>query len=99
MIITSRKGLFYFQNNESILLKDIQCFGICNFPNDIYFVFHFLGEKNKNTKQGRITRFVIQENKIIEEKEIITDLDNGVHEITSIGKKIIILQTYFQNVL
>ena len=99
MIVTSRKGLFSFNDGYSTLLKDIQCFGICNFPNDIYFVFHFLVEKNKNTKQGRITRFVIQENKIIEEKEIITDLDNGVHEITSIGKKIIILQTYFQNVL
>ena len=79
MIVTSREGLFSFNDGYSTLLKDIQCFGICNFPNDIYFVFHFLGEKNKNTKQGRITRFVIQENKIIEENEIITDLDNGVH--------------------
>ena len=99
MIITSRKGLFYFQNNESILLKDIQCFGICNFPNDIYLVFHFLGEIGKDTKQGKITRFVIRGDKIIEENEIIKDLDNGVHEITSTGKDIIILQTYYQNII
>ena len=99
MIITSRDGLFSFQNGNFILLKKIQCFGVCNFPNNIYYIFHFLGEKNKNTKQGRISRFVIHENEIIEEKEVITDLDNGVHEITSSGKNIIILQTYYQNVL
>ena len=99
MIVTSRNGLFSLQNNNIILLKDLQCFGICNFPENIYFVFHFLGEIEKDTKQGRITRFVIQENKILEEKEIIKDLDNGVHEITSTGKDIIILQTYFQNII
>ena len=99
MIITSRDGLFYFQNGISTLLKDIQCFGICNFPNNIYYIFHFLGQKNKNSKQGRITRFIIQENNIIEEKDVITDIDNGVHEITSTGKDIIILQTYYQNII
>ena len=99
MIITSRDGLFSFQNGNSILLKKIQCFGMCKFPNNIYYIFHFLGEKNKNTKQGRISRYIIHENEIIEEKEVITDLDNGVHEITSTGKTIIILQTYYQNVI
>ena len=99
MIITSRNGLFSFQNGNSTLLKKIQCFGLCKFPNNIYYIFHFLGEKNKNTKQGRISRFIIHENEIVEEKEVITDLDNGVHEITSTGKTIIILQTYYQNVI
>ena len=99
MIITSRDGLFSVQNGNSILLKKIQCFGICNFPNNIYYIFHFLGEKNKDTKQGKISRFVIKGNEIIEEKEILTGLDNGVHEITSSGKNIIILQTYYQNVI
>ena len=70
-----------------------------NFPNDIYLVFHFLGEIGKDTKQGKITRFVIRGDKIIEENEIIKDLDNGVHEITSTGKDIIILQTYYQNII
>ena len=65
MIITSRDGLFSVQNGNSILLKKIQCFGICNFPNNIYYIFHFLGEKNKDTKQGKISRFVIKISPII----------------------------------
>ena len=99
MLITSRDGLYIFKNDSLKLLRDIKCFGICNYPNNIYFIFHFLGPKNKNTKKGRISRFIIKDENIIEEKEIIDGLDNGIHEITSTGKDIIILQTYFQNII
>ena len=99
MIITSRSGLYSFQDGNFELLKNIKCYGICNFPKNIYLVFHFLGIKKKNTKKGRITRFIIEKDKIIEEKEIIDNLDNGIHEITSTGNNIIILQTYYQNII
>ena len=56
-----------------------------------------MGEIGKDTKQGKITRFVIRGDKIIEENEIIKDLDNGVHEITSTGKDIIIFEVVIQN--
>ena len=99
MIITSRSGLYSFKDGNFELLKNIKCYGICSFPKNIYYIFHFLGIKRKNTKKGRITRFIIEKDKIIEEKEIIDNLDNGIHEITSTGNNIIILQTYYQNII
>ena len=59
MLVTSRDGLYIFDNFNLQKLKDIKCFGICSFPNNIYFISYFEGEKKIESYQGKLLRLVI----------------------------------------
>jgi len=95
-LCTTRKGLFH----DETKVKDGKFFGLTRDGSSGWYVF---GTHAKDihlpTFQGFVAHFELHDGVVTDWKEVVTGLDNGVHQILIYQGHLYILETYIQRIM
>jgi hypothetical protein len=97
-IVASRQGLYAANEQDCRLLVHGFFFGITLRGEDI-FVFETCDLPRGPTRQGRLIRLTVRDQTIIAASVLFKGIDNGCHQIDFVDGRLVVIDTYFQQVL
>jgi PKHD-type hydroxylase len=93
-LCTTRKGLFLGESK----IQEGKFFGLTRDGHGGWYVFGTHGDVHVPTFQGFIAHFEIHDGNVTDWKEVVTGLDNGVHQILLYKDYLYILESYIQRI-
>jgi PKHD-type hydroxylase len=94
-LCSTRKGLFL----DETKVQDGKFFGFTRDGKGGWYIFgHKSPDVHIPTMQGFIAHFEIHDGKVTEWKEVLSGLDNGVHQIMFYKEHLYILESYIQRI-
>ncbi len=97
-ILSSRQGLFALNEQSCKLIAHGLFFGI-TFRDDALFLFEACNLPRATGSQGRILRFTLRDDRIVDTEILLKGLDNGCHGIDFLDGRLHIVDTYNQTIL
>ena len=97
-LLASRQGLYAVHETGCRLLAHGLFFGLTLRGDDL-FLFEACDLPRSPTHQGRIVRLCMRDHRIIDAQVVCKGLDNGCHQIDFLDGRLVVLDTYHQQVL
>ena len=97
-LVASRQGLYAVNERGWVLLVHGFFYGITIEGNDI-LVFETCDLPRGPTRQGRLVRLTVRDERIVGEAVLAKGLDNGCHQIDLVDGKLVVIDTYNQQIL
>lgn len=97
-LVASRQGLFVVRESVCKLIVEGLFFGI-TFRGSSIYVFEACDLPRAPSRQGRILRFEVEDERIVRAEVVVKGLDNGCHAIDFVGDDLYVVDTYNQQLL
>lgn len=94
-LVTTRQGLFGVSTSGYRLIAYGRYFGITEHAGHIY-AFDACDSTHNSSFMGRIVRFSLNDNRLLDPIVVTRGLDNGCHQITVINDNLLVVDTYRQ---